>query len=71
MVFFNILTFYVIYNFVTGNLSAALDVMLQRNHINYILTADSCPLPNNITFMPDLKIKFVQSEFIIHYFYAL
>lgn len=43
-----------------GNLSAALDVMLQRNHINYILTADSCPLPNNITFMPDLKIKFVQ-----------
>ncbi|XP_050536924.1 dual specificity protein phosphatase MPK-4-like isoform X2 [Daktulosphaira vitifoliae] len=43
------------------NLSAAMDLsFLKSNNINFIVTVDSCPLPESITNMRDIHIKFIQ-----------
>lgn len=45
-----------------GNLTAATDIeWLKETKINYILTADSCPLPRKIQeLLPNLTIKYIQ-----------
>uniref|UniRef100_A0A1B6CCD1 Uncharacterized protein n=1 Tax=Clastoptera arizonana TaxID=38151 RepID=A0A1B6CCD1_9HEMI len=44
-----------------GNLTAASDLeTLEKYKINYILTVDSCPLPQNITTLPGIRNLFIQ-----------
>lgn len=47
----------------TGNLTAAIDLsFLRRNKINYIITVDSCPLPEIILDLRDIYIKYIQGN---------
>lgn len=49
----------------TGNLTAAIDVsFLRSNKINYILTVDSCPLPEVILELRDIHIKYIKGNFL-------
>lgn len=44
-----------------GNLTAAIDIsFLRSNKINYILTVDSCPLPEIILDLRDIHVKYIQ-----------
>jgi len=44
-----------------GNLTAAIDLtFLRSNGINYIITVDSCPLPEIILDLRDINIKYIQ-----------
>ncbi|XP_050430712.1 dual specificity protein phosphatase MPK-4-like isoform X2 [Adelges cooleyi] len=44
-----------------GNLTAAVDItFLRNNNINYIVTVDSCPLPEMISDIRDIHIKYIQ-----------
>lgn len=52
-----------------GNLSAAIDLsFLRSNRINYIVTVDSCPLPEIILDLRDIHIKYIQGKYILFYF---
>lgn len=49
--------------FITGNLTAAIDLsFLRSNSINYIITVDSCPLPEIILDLRDIHIKYIQGN---------
>lgn len=51
--------------FITGNLSAAIDIsFLRSNRIHYIITVDSCPLPEIILDLRDIHIKYIQGNCI-------
>lgn len=53
-----------------GNLTAAIDVsFLRSNCINYILTVDSCPLPEVILELRDIHIKYIQGNFFNQFMY--
>ncbi|XP_015364696.1 PREDICTED: dual specificity protein phosphatase 12-like [Diuraphis noxia] len=44
-----------------GNLTAAIDLsFLRSNGINYIITVDSCPLPEIILDLRDINVKYIQ-----------
>lgn len=46
-----------------GNLTAAIDLsFLRSNRINYILTVDSCPLPEVILDLRDIHIMYIQGN---------
>lgn len=48
----------------TGNLTAAIDLtFLRSNGINYIVTVDSCPLPEIILDLRDMHIKYIQGNY--------
>lgn len=50
--------------FVSGNLTAALDIpTLEKHNINRILTVDTCPLPRTVTYSPNISIKLLQSKY--------
>lgn len=52
-------------NLCIGNLSAAIDLsFLRSNRINYIVTVDSCPLPEIILDLRDIHIKYIQGKYI-------
>lgn len=52
-------------NLLIGNLTAAIDVpFLRSNKINYILTVDSCPLPEIILDLRDIHKKYIQGNLI-------
>lgn len=56
--------------FILGNLTAAIDVsFLRSNKINYIITVDSCPLPEIILDLRDIHIKYIQGNFLKFYTY--
>lgn len=51
----------------TGNLTAAIDLsFLRRNKINYIITVDSCPLPETILDLRDIHIKYIQGNLYLY-----
>lgn len=63
---------YIILYLLTGNLTAAIDVsFLRYNKINYILTVDSCPLPEIILDVRDIHKKYIQGNLINLIFYII